>query len=97
MRSDSAPGDGSAQGALDAPGGAPAAGAGGEASPSPGDAEITADDLRRMTRVLGLIAIPEHLMPKVLEHVRTHRAAMRSFEDAGIDLGGVVTAQPFRA
>ena len=93
MRSDSAPGDGSAQGALDAPG----AGAGGEASPPPGDAEITADDLRRMARVLGLIAIPEHLMPKVLEHVRAHRAAMRSFDDAGIDVGGVVTAQPFRA
>ena len=47
--------------------------------------------------MLGLIAIPERLMPKVLEHVRAHRAAMRSFEDAGIDLGGVVTAQPFRA
>jgi hypothetical protein len=90
MRSDSAPGDGSAQGAQ---GDAPAAGA----APPPGGAEITADDLHRMTRVLGLIPIPEHLMPKVLEHVRTHRAALRTFEDAGIDVGGVLTAQPFRA
>ena len=91
MRSDSAPGDGGAEGAQRD------ASASGAASPAPGGEEVTADDLRRMTRVLGLIPIPEHLMPKVLEHVRTHRAALRTFEDAGIAVGGVLTAQPFRA
>ena len=66
-------------------------------SPLPPGPEITADDLRRMVRVLGLIEIPEALMPRVLEHVRAHRAAMRTFEAAGIEVGDVVTAQPFRA
>jgi hypothetical protein len=88
MRSDSAPENGGAPGA---PGEAPGA------SALPGGTEITAEDLRRMARVLGLIPIPEHLMPRVLEHVRAHRAALRTFEDAGIDVGGVFTAQPFRA
>ena len=39
--------------------------------------EITADDLRQMARALGLVEVPEHLMPKVLEHVRAHRESMR--------------------
>jgi hypothetical protein len=55
------------------------------------------DDLRRMVDVLGLIEIPEALLPRVLEHVRAHRAAMRAFAAAGIEVGDVVTAQPFRA
>ena len=59
--------------------------------------EITADDLRQMARALGLVEVPEHLMPKVLEHVRAHRESMRTFDASGIDLAGVVTAQPFRA
>ena len=59
--------------------------------------EITADDLRQMARALGLVEVTEHLMPKVLEHVRAHRKSMRTFDASGIDLAGVVTAQPFRA
>jgi hypothetical protein len=59
--------------------------------------EIAAEDLRRMVRALGLVEIPEHLMPKVLHHVRGHRASMRRFDESGIDVAGVVTAQPFRA
>ena len=60
-------------------------------------AELTADDLRQIVRALGLVEIPEHLFPKVLEHVRTHRTSVRTFDAAGIDLANVVTAQPFRA
>ena len=70
---------------------------GGEAARRRKGGEITADDLRRLVRVLGLIAIPEALLPKVLEHVRAHRAVMRTFAASGIELGDVVTAQPFRA
>ncbi len=58
---------------------------------------ITADDLRQIVRALGLVDVPDHLMPKVLEHVRAHRESMRTFDGSGIDLAGVVTAQPFRA
>ena len=61
------------------------------------EAEISADDLHQIARALGLVAIPAHLMPKALEHVRTHRESMRKFDAAGIDLTGVITAQPFRA
>jgi hypothetical protein len=59
--------------------------------------EITGDDLRRMARALGLVEVPDPLMPKVLEHVRAHRESVRTFDASGIDLAGVVTAQPFRA
>jgi hypothetical protein len=80
-------------------GGAGEAGAPGApgAEPSGAEPQVTADDLRAMVRALGLVEIPEHLMPKVLEEVRSHRAAMRRFDEAGIDLADVVTAQPFRA
>jgi hypothetical protein len=57
---------------------------------------ITADDLRQMARVLGLVPIPEHLMERVLKSVRTHRAAMRRFDESGIALGQVLTAQVYR-
>ena len=71
---------------------------GGEATPAPeAGVEITADDLRQMVRAMGLVEVPDHLMPKVLEHVRAHWESMRKFDAAGIDLAGVVTAQPFRA
>ena len=60
-------------------------------------AELTADDLRQIVRALGLVEIPEQLFPKVLEHVRTHRTSVGTFDAAGIDLANVVTAQPFRA
>lgn len=59
--------------------------------------EIAADDLRQMVRALGLVPIPEALMPRVLASVRTFRASMRRFDEAGIDVSDVVTAQPFRA
>jgi hypothetical protein len=63
----------------------------------PGGGELGADDLRQVVRALGLVDIPEPLMPTVLEHVRTHRRSIRKFDESGIDLAGVVTAQPFRA
>ena len=63
----------------------------------PGGGELSADDLRQVVRALGLVDIPETLMPKVLEHVRAHRRSMRKFDESGIELAGVVTAQPFRA
>jgi hypothetical protein len=58
--------------------------------------EITADDLRRLARVLGLVPVPEHLMARVLESVRSHRAQVRRFDESGLDVGDVVTAQPYR-
>jgi hypothetical protein len=68
---------------------------GGEMTPR-GD-DLGADDLRQVVRALGLVDIPEALMPRVLEHLRAHRRSMRKFDESGIDLAGVVTAQPFRA
>ncbi len=59
--------------------------------------ELTAEDLHRLVRDLGLVPIPEHLVAKVLAKVRSYRASMRRLEDSGIDLSRVVTAQPFRA
>ena len=81
-----------------APGSGPAARGGADAAGAAGaEPQVTADDLRVMVRALGLVEIPEHLMPKVLEEVRSHRAAMRRFDESGIDVADVVTAQPFRA
>ena len=62
-----------------------------------GEPEITADELRTIARALALVQIPDHLVDKVLEHVRGHRASMRKLEQSGIDLAEVITAQPFRA
>ena len=75
----------------------PGSGSGDGARTPEAGVEIAADDLRQITRVLGLVDVPDHLMPKVLEHVRAHRESIRKFDAAGIDLAGVVTAQPFRA
>jgi hypothetical protein len=58
--------------------------------------ELTADDLRRLVRAIGLVPIPEHLMARVLESVRTHRDAVRRFDESGLDVSDVVTAQPYR-
>lgn len=58
--------------------------------------QIGADDLRRIVRAFGLVPIPEHLMAQVLEGVRAHRAAMRRFDESGLDVSEVVTAQPYR-
>ncbi|HEY3078488.1 MAG TPA: hypothetical protein VGM69_01135 [Chloroflexota bacterium] len=58
--------------------------------------EISADDLRRMVRALGLVTVPEHLMARVLESVRSHRASIRRFDESGLDVADVVTAQPYR-
>jgi hypothetical protein len=66
-------------------------------APPSDDAEPTADDMRALVRALDLVPIPERHMPKVLAHLRTFRAAMRRLDEAGLDLAGVVTAQPFRA
>ena len=58
--------------------------------------EIAADDLRRMVRALGLVTAREHLMARVLESVRSHRASIRRFDESGLDVADVVTAQPYR-
>ncbi len=59
--------------------------------------ELSAEDLRRLVRDLGLVPIPEALMPRVLASVRSYRASMRRLEASGLDLSRVPTAQPFRA
>jgi hypothetical protein len=59
--------------------------------------EPTAEDLRAAVAALGLVPIPERLMPLVLAQVRTHRANMARFDAAGLELADVVTAQPYRA
>lgn len=60
-------------------------------------AELTADDLRRLVAVLGLVPIPEPLLPRVLAAVQTYRESMRQFAASGLEVADVVTAQPFRA
>ena len=59
--------------------------------------EMTAEELRAAVVALGLVPIPERLVPLVLAQARAHRASMGRFEAAGIDLADVVTAQPYRA
>jgi hypothetical protein len=58
--------------------------------------EITADDARQIVRALGLVPVPERLMSRVLESVRSHRASVRRFDESGLDVADVVTAQPYR-
>jgi hypothetical protein len=58
--------------------------------------EATAEDLRAAVLALGLVPIPERLMPQVLAQVRAHRASMARFERSGLDVADVVTAQPIR-
>lgn len=60
------------------------------------DEALTAEDLRRMVEVLGLVPIPEHLMARVLTAARNHRAAMRRFEQSGLAVDDVVSAQVYR-
>ena len=59
--------------------------------------EPTAEELRTVERALGLLPIPERLMPQVLAQVRSHRASMARFAASGLDVADVVTAQPYRA
>jgi hypothetical protein len=58
--------------------------------------EPTAEELRAAVLALGLIPIPERLIPHVLAQVRAHRDSMARFEHSGLDVAEVVTAQPFR-
>jgi hypothetical protein len=58
--------------------------------------ELTAEDLRAMVEALGLVPIPDRLIDQVLTQVRAHRANVRRFEGAGIEVTDVVTAQPYR-
>ena len=59
--------------------------------------EIGPEELHQLVRLLRLVPIPEPLVPAVLAKVRAYRESMRRFEEADIDVSGVVTAQPFRA
>ena len=67
------------------------------ATPPAPAGDLTAADLQTLARLLGLVAIPDQLLPRVLAAVQTYRAAMRRLDEAGIDLADIVTAQPFRA
>jgi hypothetical protein len=58
--------------------------------------EPTAEDLRAAARALGLMPIPDRLMPLVLAQVRAHRANVARFEASRLDVADVVTAQPYR-
>jgi hypothetical protein len=64
-------------------------------SRSPGDLE--AGDLSELVRLLDLVPVPEALVPMVLSKVKAYRASMARFEQSGIDVADVVTAQPYRA
>ena len=59
--------------------------------------EMTAEDVRAVLTATGGVPVPERLMARVLEQARAHRASMRRFDAAGIDVADVVTAQPYRA
>jgi hypothetical protein len=65
-------------------------------APEAGDA-LTADDLRQLVALLGLVPIPEPLLPRVLAAVQTYRDSLRRFAESGLEVAEVVTAQPFRA
>ena len=58
--------------------------------------ELTAEDVRAAVAALGLMPVPERLMPWVLAQLNAHRANMARFEASGLDVADVVTAQPFR-
>jgi hypothetical protein len=59
--------------------------------------EMTVEDLRAVVAALGLVPVPDRLMDRVLEQARAHRASVRRFDAAGLDVADVVTAQPYRA
>ena len=58
--------------------------------------DVTAADLEALVRLYGLVPVPEDLLPRVLNAVREHRAAMRRFYDAGIEVRDVFSSQLFR-
>jgi hypothetical protein len=60
------------------------------------DHDPTAEDLHAVAQALGLLPIPDRLMPLVLAQVRAHRANVARFEASGLDVADVVTAQPYR-
>ena len=60
------------------------------------DADLTANDLNDLVRLLDLVPIPAHLMPRVLEQVQQQRAALRRFAESGIDVSEVRSAQVYR-
>ena len=59
--------------------------------------EITAADLESFVKLHGLVPVPEDLVPRVLQALRDHRAAMRRFAEANIETRGVFPAQVYRA
>ena len=59
--------------------------------------EMEADDVRAVIAALELVPVPERLMAQVVAQARAHRASMRRFDAAGLDVADVVTAQPYRA
>ena len=59
--------------------------------------DIQASDIEAFIRMYGLVPIPPALMPRVIQAVRDHRAALRRFGEAGIDVHDVFPAQIYRA
>jgi hypothetical protein len=66
-------------------------------APRAADETLTTDDLHRLARQLDLVPIPPHLAERVLAAVLSYRATLRRFDEAGIEVADVVTAQPLRA
>ena len=59
--------------------------------------EIQASDVEAFIRMHDLIAVPPALMPRVIQAMRDHRAALRRFATSGIDVHDVFPAQIYRA
>jgi hypothetical protein len=57
---------------------------------------MTAAELEDYARLHGLVPVPPHLVERVLQQLRDHRAAMRRVQAAGLDFRDVFPAQVFR-
>ena len=64
--------------------------------PPPPD-DLTPEAVNQAISALGLVPVPEALMPRVIANLRTYRESMRRFAESGLDVADVVTAQPYRA
>lgn len=59
--------------------------------------EITAADLEAFVKLHDLVPVPADLVPRVLQILRDHRAAMRRFAKADLPTRDVFPAHLFRA
>jgi uncharacterized membrane protein len=63
----------------------------------PDPQEITAADLDAFVKIHDLVPVPEDLVPRVLQALHEHRAAMHRFAAAGLETRDVFPANIFRA